>query len=396
MDIAIWGTGVFGNYVERQLRDNQNYVVRYFIDSNPDLWGQQLNGIEIISPNQLQREDSVSIAFTLIAFMDGIEIYETLLQKNIGKFGIIRNRVLDAELVLSDNLMQDRDIVWSDAAFLRKPMIKSLETNIVDDCNLNCRGCSHFSNLFQHGEKVPFSVFCRDMEQIAEHAYIHRFDMLGGEALLNGRITEYMEYARKLLPYTDIQLVTNGLLLLKQPEEFFHCCADNDITISISSYPPTLRIKNQLKDILDAYHIVFIFREEVNEFGKNIDLSGMVNAREAVKRCRENKCQFLRYGKLYKCPFEALGNTFFTYYDLDIRFHGGIDIFDENLNWFEVVKELSHTFIPVDACRYCGEEQKIAWSVSGVPVLEDWVISEKNPESVGKNGDTNINYHPNI
>lgn len=376
MNIAIWGTGTFGKYIEQQLRSSENYLVRYFVDSNETLWGQKISSIEVISPERLQDVYDKELDFVLAAFMHSIEIYGVLSKMNIARFGIVWNRVLEAKMRLAKDLEQDRNILWNGAGYLDRPILRSLETNIVDDCNLNCKGCSHFSNLFEQGAGVPFEVYCRDLKQVVEHVYIHQFNMLGGEAILHPRITEYIEYTRNLLPHSDIEIITNGLLLPRQTEDFFRCLATNDITISISGYQPTLRVKDKIKDILDRYHIVYIFREDVNEFGKNIDLSGMANPREAVRKCRENRCTFLRDGKIYKCAFEVLGNRLFEHYGLDIRLHGGIDIWDDNLDWAMLAERLAQIYEPVDACRYCGEEVKIPWEVTKSPALEDWIVNK--------------------
>lgn len=372
MDIAIWGTGNVGKYIYEQLENNKNYRVRYFVDSNALLTGKRINGIEILSPEQLQKRFTDELEFVLIAFIDGISIYERLLDMKLSRFGIVRNRVFELKLHLMLDLFQDPNIFWNGTAYSDKPLLRNLETNIVDNCNLNCKGCSHFSNLFNHDACVPFDVYCRDLKQIADNVYIYQFNMLGGEAILNDRILEYIDYTRKLLPYTYIELVSNGLLIPRQPEEFFQCCALNDITISISGYKPTLLLQDKIRDILERYHIAYIFREDVKEFGKNIDLSGTADKEEAVQRCRENKCHFFRYGKIYKCPFEALGNVFFEHFGLDVRLNGGIDIYEKGLNWDTLTERLQHE--PVEACRYCGPEEKIEWEVANQPEVDDWLI----------------------
>lgn len=372
MNIAIRGTGKFGKYIASQIKSNKNYTLAFFIDSNVDSWGKKVEGVSIISPDDLQKKYWNDVDIVLIAYMNSIDSFERIVISKSIKYGFIRNRVYEAQLQLKEDLMQDINIVWCDALYLNKPILRSLETNIVDDCNLNCRGCSHFSNLFEHGARVPYEVFCKDLKQVADKAYVHQLNLLGGEAILNERIVEYMDYARKLLPYSEIELISNGLLIPKQTEEFFECCKKNDITISISGYKPTLRIKDKIRNILEKHHIVYIFREDVNEFGKNIDIDGKADRYEAVKKCRENKCHFLREGKIYKCPFEALGNVFFEHFGLNIRFDGGTNIYDDKLDWRKFIDKLYNE--PIDACRYCGNEVKIEWGVTSNPILEDWTI----------------------
>lgn len=375
MDIAIWGTGNVGKYVLEQIKKHNNYNVKYFVDSNSMLQGSKVNGIEVILPEKLQNIFYSELMFVLVAFTDGISIYEKLLEMKISKFGIVRNKVFQLQLDLESDLFQDKKIIWSDAPYCKKPVLKKLETNIVDDCNLNCKGCSHFSNLFEHGQKVPFEIFCRDLQQIAKHVYIYQFSLLGGEALLEERIVEYMEFTKKTLPDSEIRLITNGLLIPKQTDDFFKCCRDNDITVCITGYKPTVLLKDKIIDILEKNNIIYSFRINKDEFGKNIDLTGTSDKYEAVQKCREHTCHFFRYGKIYKCPFEALGNKFFEYYKLDCRLNGGTDIYDENLDWSTWLDDLEHK--PVDACRYCGKEEKIVWSVANAPMLEDWVVRKE-------------------
>lgn len=374
MNIAIWGTGNVGKYIYQKVADNKNYIVQYFIDSNAVLWGTKVNGIEVISPEQLQKVFSDELEFVLIAFLNGISIYKELSEMLNGVFGIVRNKVFSGKLALADDLRMDRNIFWSDAPYLDKPLLESVETNIVDYCNLNCRGCSHFSNLYSYGAKIPFATFCKDLRRIAEHVYVYQCSLLGGEALLEADIIDYMEFARKVLPDSEIQLVTNGLLLPKQSSDFYKCCRDNDITISVSGYKPTMVLKDKILEVLDNQQVTYAFRINKEEFGKNIDLTGTVDQNEAVKRCREHICHFLRNGKIYKCPFEALGNRLFEQYNLGIRLNGGVDIYDEKLDWNALVDALSNA--PVDACRYCGIEEKIEWGVTNSPTLEDWVVKK--------------------
>lgn len=368
--VAIWGAGEFGKYVYNQVKNQNNYFVTYFIDRNTDLLGHKIDGIEVISPEQLKSSESLKIDLVLTAFRNGLSIYKQLKQFGNIKFGIIKDCIFEQQLRLKDDLFKENNIFW--IVSNDKPLLAHLETNIVDYCNLNCKGCSHFSNLYKAGEMIPFEIFCRDLEQIARNVNLQYFYMLGGEALLNKRLMEYITFSRKVLPYTEIWIVTNGLLIPNQKQEFFECCLDNGIGIDITEYKPTTHIKNQIIDILEEYKISFRIREEVIDFGKNIDLEGKANRNEAVKQCREKACHFFRNGKIYKCPFGVLGNKFFEHYHLDIKLDDGKDIYDKCINWDKLVYELDNE--PINACKYCGKEVRFEWDVSNKPDLEEWTI----------------------
>ncbi len=369
MKIAIWGAGNFGQYIGKQLLENKEIEVVCFIDKKK--YGEKVLGIDVMKPDELLLNNVRDIDIVLVAFMNGVDLYDELHLYENYKFGIVKNFVFVERLQLETELLKDKNIFWVEDK--TKPLLPTLETNIVDFCNLNCKGCSHFSNLYKKGDMVTFENFREDLLQIACNIHVYRLNLLGGEALLNNRLIEYMEYARRIMPMTDIWVITNGLLLLKQKEDFFRCCIDNNVGIDISEYEPTSLIIDDIIKLLDKYGVRYNVRNNKGDFGKNIDMSGSADRVEAMQRCRENKCHFFREGKIYKCPFAALGNKFFMHYNLDIRLNEGTDIYDENLDW----KELVHRLIcePVEACKYCGEEVRFAWEVSNRPSMDEWIVN---------------------
>lgn len=374
MKIAIWGTGKFGKYIYEQIKNRKDDSIVAWIDNDLSIVGTKIESILVISPQEAQTRIENDIEMILVAFIDSVNIYDEINNASEYRYGFIKNIVYRGKLQLDKNLLSDRNILWSwHNTDLYKPKLQHLETNIVDYCNLNCKGCSHFSNLFNMGDQVPYETFCKDLEMLSQKVFVEKLYLLGGEALLNCQITEYIQVARKLLPYTEIELVTNGIMIPNQTDVFFQCCVENDISISISGYKPTLKIKDNIQETLEKWDVVYYFRTDVSDFGKNIDLSGEADKNVAVTRCRENQCHFFRYGKLYKCPFEALANNFFSHYGIDIHFDGGINIYDEDVDWEDVVRRLRDE--PVDSCRYCGVEEKIEWRVENNPQIEDWIVN---------------------
>lgn len=369
MNIAIWGAKNSGIYILNMLKEREEYNVEYFIDSDEKMWGTSVEKIQVISPANLYDGILEQIDFVLVAFIDSMMQRNQIVKRNPEKFGFIRSRVFKNKLVLGDILVKDNNIIFGKK---NKPFLTRIQFNVVDYCNLNCRACSHFSNLFEKGAQVPYEVFCRDLDQIARNVCIGQIDLVGGEPLLSDNITDYIRYCRKVLENAEIQLVTNGVLIPKQPKEFFECCLENDIYITISAYRPTWEMQDMIVHKLEDSGIPFSFTRIRNDFGKNINLDGREDKYTAMRSCREHECHFFRYGKLYKCPFEALGNRLFTHYNIDVHFDGGIDIYDERLDWNWVVEQMENR--PVDACRYCGKEVRVDWACNQTPVLADWIL----------------------
>lgn len=262
--IAIWGAGKFGRYIKNQLNKRDDVILSGFIDSNVQA-GESVEGIRVLPLSQIKEQQ---VDLILIAIVECASVFKQLRQENIEKVGIVRKSVYTLKKELSENILEDKNILWLDKEDIYKPFINYLETNIMDSCNLNCRGCSHFSNLFSSDEHIPLDVFCQDLKKIAEHVRINTLYLLGGEPLLNEKLTDYLNFARKILPSGEIEIVTNGLLIPKQTESFFKSCRDNDIIISISSYKPTLMMGDRIIDILEDNEVNYVFRKDVLSFGK--------------------------------------------------------------------------------------------------------------------------------
>lgn len=370
MNIAIWGAGCFGSYVIEMLNDNDKINIVCIVDNNAA--AKTKKDIEIVSPATFLEKYNRITELVLVAFWDGYMIREQLSEMKVGKWGIINNRVYYEKLRIKDDLKSDDNIIWNDDKELYLPAMETLETNVVDYCNLNCKGCSHFSNLFEKGSQIPFEIFERDIKFLADKIYIKLFNLLGGEALVSERIMDYIICLRKYMPKTQIVLVTNGILIPTLKYEILQGLAACEVKVSITRYIPVIKLEDKIKSTLDEYGVSYEFRESVDMFGKNIDLTGSNDPLAAQQSCRESTCQFLRDGKIYKCPFSALGNYFFDRYGISLHFQEGIDIFDEQTNWQELGEKLREQ--PIELCKYCGAEERFKWEVSIHPEKEDWLI----------------------
>jgi molybdenum cofactor biosynthesis enzyme MoaA len=112
-----------------------------------------------------------------------------------------------------------------------------VETHLVDHCNLGCKGCGHFSPLSEE-RFTSLTTFKRDfsrLKNLFENISIIR--LMGGEPLLHPDVSLFSEFSRVMFPRASIRLVTNGILLLKQPDTFWEQCARDEIEIQVSEYP---------------------------------------------------------------------------------------------------------------------------------------------------------------
>lgn len=355
----------------RQLINKPTIEVKYIIDKNADVL-ENVYGIPTVSPLEFTEKFAEDIDIVLVAFLNGLSDIRQLKKWKIKKLGIISDMVYNYGTDLSDNILSDSQIIWSENINENLPVLNTLETNVVDWCNLNCKGCSHFSNIFPKGSSVAFETFKKDIKHLSQKINIAQINLLGGEVFLSDELENYVKCIMEYMPLTKIQLVTNGLLIPKQLPERMYFLAQNSVYISITEYPPVTQMKERISEILNSYNLHFQIRQAVSTFGKNIDISGDNDPWEAQRICRESKCHFLREGKIYKCPFSALGNYFFRHYDIPLHFEEGVDIYNEENDWEEIINNLDRK--PVEQCKFCGVEERFSWAVSTQPAKEEWMI----------------------
>ena len=75
-------------------------------------------------------------------------------------------------------------------------MLEKIDIHITDHCNLNCKGCTHFSPLSEEFYLNPVN-FRADLARFAAltGAQLGQMFLLGGEPLLHPHLTEFFPMA---------------------------------------------------------------------------------------------------------------------------------------------------------------------------------------------------------
>ncbi|GHV07385.1 hypothetical protein FACS189485_17650 [Spirochaetia bacterium] len=180
------------------------------------------------------------------------------------------------------------------------------QINLTDHCNLNCAGCTAFSPLAEE-KYMDVDCFEHDCARLSELAggKIELIDLLGGEPLLHPEIVRIVEIARKYFD-GDINIVTNGVLLTKMSEVFWHVCHKNDIGIIISGYPIKLKME-EIQKHAESNKVKLVIRGGTNDIKiwnkVPYDLSGKQNPVKNFRICYgANMCINLENGRLATCP----------------------------------------------------------------------------------------------
>lgn len=248
------------------------------------------------------------------------------------------------------------------------------EVSVCDHCNLNCVCCEHFSPIA--GESyLDIENYEKDCSRISElvGGEIDWLHLMGGEPLLHPRLNEIIEISRKYFQKGHIELVSNGILLLKQNDVFWETCRKNDITVAVTQYPIKLdhkSIEQKAKETNVKFRYYFIGHKTMHK--KPLDINGKQNIGDNLKLCHMfNTCVQLIDGKLYTCIEMAYVKYFNKYFNqnLPIDKNDIIDIYKIKTKE-EMFERLAK---PVSFCRYCNIKEMdfgIEWKVSKKEISE--------------------------
>lgn len=254
----------------------------------------------------------------------------------------------------------------------------TFEVCLVDHCNLNCAGCDHFSPLAEP-EFADYESTERDLARLSSlfHGHAREIRLMGGEPLLHPDLVKFMKIARDNFPDANVIIVTNGVLLLNQSEEFWSTCRENKIIICPTKYPISLDFKAMEKCAAD-HGVEYSYYDGDGKVLKKMDLyrldvKGQQDSRRNFIFCgRANKCINLHHGRLYTCPIVPLARHFNKFFgeNLEDVPENSIDIYQAN-SAQEILEFLSR---PIPFCRYCNIEKtrwKQPWRQSE-RAIEEW------------------------
>jgi organic radical activating enzyme len=196
-------------------------------------------------------------------------------------------------------------MVFSSGKRLKRRKLLRFDVHIADHCNLNCKCCVTFSPIAPKYflEKESFEKDCARLAELSG-GKLEDISLLGGEPLLHPEITVITKIARKYFPETDIEILTNGTLLLKMDACFWDCCRENSIKVTITKYPVKIDIP-AIKEAARKSGVKLNILYEDNErsfYYKPLNVLWNNNLKNNFIRCwYANRCINLRNGRLFSC-----------------------------------------------------------------------------------------------
>lgn len=241
---------------------------------------------------------------------------------------------------------------------------------VVEHCNLNCKGCLHFCHVGQEPYFCDFNEYENNLKRLRElFEEIDIIRLYGGEPFLHPNLKNFIEATYKHFPYTNIEILTNGILLDKMPQNLVDSILKYKVKICWSIYPIMNDRKiSTLIDLLNNEGIDYSYNK-IEKFYTCFDFTGNQNKDESFEKCSGKYCHVMRNGRISNCPAPLVGH-YINQLGANIDFNDGIiDIYKVTCgkDILDFMQE-AHT-----ACKYCGAPRYFKWErQSGECSLDDW------------------------
>lgn len=357
-NIVFWGAGNHGRLALRDFQNNcsKSEHLKGFYDLNKNVI---LENQTILGAGEIDwKQDIIVITCDNTSLV--ANIYETLKRNKVDDFywytGVKKSDI-------SDGFIESFCVSCSSWGALILPQA---EMHVVDYCNLNCKGCSHFSPLFSR-QQPDSEKRIHDIEILAsKFSHVIKFFLMGGEPFESSDICKYIVETRRILPNTMIQIVTNGLLIPTLSTKVLDTIRESDVVVSISEYKPTYKIIDKIEKVLKDNHIRYLIRSFDTKQLFNKPLSISQNSKY-VNKCISNGCVNIWEGKIARCPtlmyIDKFNETFGTFLPIQ-----GIYNLEE-LSGGEILNRMK---LEVLLCKHCVAND-IKWErCCKPPILDDF------------------------
>ena len=380
-NVAIFTAGKAGQRIFSLCEQMEDVNVSFFVDNNPNLYALDICGVSIISPYKLKKYIETKNIDLILVPSDrmvsfGLREYTNQLDKlGVEKYKIVPSWMIRKKEIDKEDIKQLQEIIQN-GRYRVINQLQHLQFHIIDNCNLNCRRCQHFSNIAEQNSFADFGKIEMDFKRLRElFDDINTIAILGGEPLLNPELIKYIEMIRSLFNNSRLEVITNGILVRQMSDELISTIKRNDVFVNISYYPV---LENSIEDMvrfLTEKGLHFHVGNHIDEFSKKIMLNkddcSLEELQDRYSNCRDACCTTLREGKIYPCYLPATSFLLNEKYGCDIQQKdSGVDIYGD-VTGIEIVERLAE---PFEICRHCGNDEMFRWEQTINAKLEDWVI----------------------
>lgn len=373
MNAIVRSSGMFGQMAKKHLEKQLNIKVDYFAE-----------------PVKLSKQQSSICGIPVISQYRAAELYKsgkidkyvipgTLkvksmleLENELNGFGIAPEDII----VIPSDLIEKKEWNNNQCEYVKRHhefrYLNYLEFHVADHCNLKCRNCTHYSPLVQSETFADFETVKNDFIILKKFVdNIGTIRILGGECLLNPELGEYIPMVKQFYPYSDLDIVTNGILVRNMSDDLVNILLKYGVEVNLSAYPPMFHRIDEITDFMERRGIRYNVLGPIFNFSKILDLDNKV---EFPFRHTNGQwgcgCYNLYMGKISICPMVCYS----FYYD---KFYGkdelvklskkGIIALDKITSFANLKSSLQS---PCDLCDHCllyrskyDEDLQVKWKI---------------------------------
>lgn len=204
-----------------------------------------------------------------------------------------RINTIDSCLLFQDG---NKHLVWLPFFKIKGlPNLSYIEMIITTECNMLCRNCSN-GIPYTNRNTISYHDFCEQLQSLLTHvSYIERFQLHGGEPLLNPEVHKIIALLDKTQKLLSIRIATNGTIIPN--EETVSVLKGSRVVLAISSYFFNKNKREQLIDLCNNNNIRYVLYDE-QEWYRFESPNRVVNCFE---NCPINSYPCYYEGKVYLC-----------------------------------------------------------------------------------------------
>jgi len=228
------------------------------------------------------------------------------------------------------------------------------EINVVEHCNLSCKGCSHLSPILPKHFVSPVDI-STDLSILARHYRADEVRLVGGEPLLHPDLPAVAAAVRASGITERVCVVTNGLLLDRMDESFWQAVDKVEVSLYPGRHPSAehhARYEDRARD-----HGVDLVASRVDRFRQsytelpNHDRALTERVFRSCKIVHDWRCHTVANGMLFRCPqsyfLPKVLTEHFAVPDVDaLRIDAGEDFGDRLLAFLDATG-------PLASCSQC-------------------------------------------
>lgn len=360
-ELYLYGAGLYGKKAVDAINKYSDLKITGVIDREKNGY---IEKYKIISAQEAEEllDDGATVVFTMADIRACVESYLLFREKcNIMGYIYLHKDYTSGKSFFENECLELPESVEN--------YLPTIEMSVVDYCNLNCKGCTHYSAIYP---KI-FPNFQRRIQDIVKLSRLYEgiiiTTLLGGEPLLNPELSQYILEVRRVLPKTEIQIVTNGLLIPKLDDEILNIMCENNVTIVISEYKPTHTMISQICEKLITHKVDYVVRGYDRKSKFKLTLKDHLEV-DCPRGCISDGCISACDGKIARCPNLLYIEKLNEYFGKTFPTDGIYDLATES-DGLKLLEKLKKT---VPLCAYCIDKT-IDWEPCTLkPCYEDFVV----------------------